>query len=267
MIPKEFVGLILFKVANALHHAHSFRFSDDSRGIAHLDLSPGNILINEQLGLIKISDFGVASTLEDMRKKSSVGVFIGKPAYICPELVLNERIDFTVDLYSLGVIIYQLLTGICPNRIPKLDQVPKQDIVKMVTNYQKKPLIPPHEIAKGVDKEISAIVMTMMEYKRENRYSSARKIRDLIGKVIYKDGYGPTEHSFALYLTKIKMSHFINVQKDEFGRINQRKSGRRDYDKSVLDTVEVFDADLEPLWLHNDALKRFSMGENPCREV
>ncbi|MBF0192595.1 MAG: serine/threonine protein kinase [Magnetococcales bacterium] len=265
MIPNEFVGFILFRVANALHHAHTFRFSNGSRGIAHLDLSPGNILINSQFGLIKISDFGIASTLEDLRVKIAKGYFLGKPTYMAPELILHNSVDFTVDFYSLGVIIYQLLTGINPNRIPGFNLVRKEKIADTIAEFQKRPLIPPHQIAKGVDEEISAIVMTMMEYRRENRYSSARKIRDIIGQAVYKRGYGPTDHSFALYLTKLKMLQMVHMQKDATGNLDMRKLGRREYDHKMLEVVEVFDAEAEPLWLHGDAISQLAEGKNPCR--
>ncbi|MBF0273340.1 MAG: serine/threonine protein kinase [Magnetococcales bacterium] len=268
MIPNEFVGFILFRVANALHHAHTFRFSNGSRGIAHLDLSPGNILINSQFGLIKISDFGIASNLEDLRLKIAKGYFLGKPTYMAPELILQNRAntaDFTVDFYSLGVIIYQLLTGINPNRIPGFNLVRKEKIADTIAEFQKRPLIPPHQIAKGVDEAISAIVMTMMEYKRENRYSSARKIRDIIGQAIYKRGYGPTDHSFALYLTKLKMLQMVHMQKDPMGNLEMRRLGRREYDHKMLEVVEVFEDEAEPLWLHGDAISQLADGKNPCR--
>ncbi|MBF0439303.1 MAG: serine/threonine protein kinase [Magnetococcales bacterium] len=265
IIPNEFVGFILFKVANALHHAHTYRFSNGSRGIAHLDLSPGNILINAQFGLIKISDFGIASTLEDMREKVAHGCFLGKPTYMAPELILHNSADFTVDFYSLGVIIYQLLTGLNPNNIPGLNLVSKARIADTIAEFQKRPLIPPHLVAKGVDEEISAIVMTMMEYKRENRYSSARKIRDIIGRTIYKHGYGPTDHSFALYLTKLKMMQMVHLQQDATDNLHSRTIGRREYDMKMLDVVEVFDAEAEPLWLHSDAITQLANGLNPCR--
>ncbi|NGZ07540.1 MAG: serine/threonine protein kinase [Magnetococcales bacterium] len=265
MVPNEFAGFILFRVANALHHAHTYRFSTGARGIAHLDLSPGNILINSQFGLIKISDFGIASTLEDLREKIAKGYFLGKPTYMAPELIQHNSADFTVDFYSLGVIMYQLLTGINPNRIPGFNLLRKEKIADTIAEFQKRPLIPPHQIAKGIDEEISAIVMTLMEYKRENRYSSARKVRDIIGQTVYKKGYGPTDHSFALYLTKLKMLQMVHMHKDAMGNLDLRKIGRREYDHKMLEVVEVFDAEAEPLWLHSDAIKQLAEGRNPCR--
>ncbi|MBF0181080.1 MAG: serine/threonine protein kinase [Magnetococcales bacterium] len=265
MIPNEFIGFLLFKVANALHHAHTYRFSDGSHGIAHLDLSPGNILINGQLGLIKISDFGIASTLAEMRAKIAKGYFLGKPAYMAPELIEHDIADFTVDFYSLGVIMYQLLTGINPNRIAGLTQLPNQEVASVIADYQKRPLVPPHRIAKGINQELSEIVMTMLEYKRENRYSSACRLRDLVGEVVYRHGYGPTDHSFALYLNKMKMIQLVHLQRDETGNLDPVKIGRREYDMKMLEMVEMFDAHAAPLWLHGDALAQLAEGRNPCR--
>ncbi|MEO5331117.1 MAG: serine/threonine protein kinase [Magnetococcus sp. YQC-5] len=265
MIPNEYIGFILFKVANALHHAHTFRFSNGCRGIAHMDLSPGNILINSQLGLIKISDFGIATNLEEMREKLAKGIFLGKPLYMAPELLLHNSADFRVDFYSLGVIMYQLLTGINPNRIPGIKPSKSNPASASIAEFQKRPLIPPHQIAKGVDEQLSSIVMTLMEFKRENRYSSARKLRDIIGQTIYKSGYGPTDHGFALYLTKLRMIQMINAHRDSSGEVDSRKIGRREYDQKMLEMVEIFDADAEPLWLHGDAIRQLANGANPCR--
>jgi serine/threonine-protein kinase len=110
------------QIANAVDHAHT-------NNVIHRDLRPGNVLINEQ-GLVKVADFGTSRVLEIAAHGTTV---IGSPPYMAPEQFHGKAV-FASDIYSLGVTMYQMLTGMLPYATPsrlKNPRIPKavNDIV------------------------------------------------------------------------------------------------------------------------------------------
>lgn len=90
----------------ALHFAHG-------EGIIHRDLKPANILIHEN-GTLFVTDFGIARLLDDVTFTASLGQALGTPLYMAPEQITNGQISAATDIYSLGIILYQMLTGDVP---------------------------------------------------------------------------------------------------------------------------------------------------------
>lgn len=101
-LPIEIAVIITLQVARALNHAHF-------RGIIHRDIKPANIMISKQ-GEVKLMDFGIAhaDTLSDL---TETGTGLGTPSYMSPEQILGEKLDARSDIWSLGVVFYQMLTG------------------------------------------------------------------------------------------------------------------------------------------------------------
>ena len=83
-------------------------------GIVHRDLKPANVLINQE-GLLKIVDFGVAAAQrEGDTQLTKTGYVIGSPKYMAPEQILGKKVDERADIYALGVMLYEMLTGVPP---------------------------------------------------------------------------------------------------------------------------------------------------------
>ena len=97
---------VIFELANALHHAHE-------NGIVHRDIKPANILfrVDEQA---VITDFGVAKAINSGTKMTATGLSIGTPRYMSPEQTRGKEVDGRSDLYSLGIVFYEMLTGTVP---------------------------------------------------------------------------------------------------------------------------------------------------------
>lgn len=110
---------IILQVAYALHHLHS-------HGVIHRDLKPDNILITEE-GEIKVIDFGIAQLHEEKPSPASSSPFVGTPNYMSPEQKDNSSaVTFTTDIYSMGIILYELILGKLSYGLISLTGLPKQ---------------------------------------------------------------------------------------------------------------------------------------------
>lgn len=104
-IPIKTLIEISMQIASALDYAHNM-------GVVHRDIKPDNIIFNEQQSSIKIADFGIAHLADSSeQEKTQAGAILGTPRYMSPEQAKGEAIDGRSDLFSLGVILYELLTG------------------------------------------------------------------------------------------------------------------------------------------------------------
>jgi serine/threonine-protein kinase len=104
---------IAAQVANALAAAHKL-------GIVHRDVKPGNIMITAEGG-VKLMDFGIARLPDGMRTKT--GLLVGSPLYVAPERIVGRTVDGRSDLFSLGVVLYEMLTGVHPFKRPGVTEV------------------------------------------------------------------------------------------------------------------------------------------------
>ena len=111
------VGAIIAQVGEALDYAHS-------RGIVHRDVKPSNVLMDER-GNSLLSDFGVAKLVEGTQHFTQTGSIVGTPAYMSPEQGLGLKIDRRCDIYALGIILYEMVTGRVPfeAETPTLNEV------------------------------------------------------------------------------------------------------------------------------------------------
>jgi len=105
LLPVNTVFDIIVQVAEALDYAHN-------NNVVHRDIKPANIIYDEATGTVKVTDFGVAHLTDASRTRT--GTILGSPSYMSPEQLAGKRVDGRSDLFSLGITLYQLLTGELP---------------------------------------------------------------------------------------------------------------------------------------------------------
>jgi WD40 repeat protein len=158
LAPREGVSLLV-KIARAVHHAHQ-------RAILHRDLKPGNILLDTQ-GEPHVSDFGLAKCLDSADGLTVSGAMLGSPSYMSPEQAAgqSERLTTASDTYSLGALLYQLLTG-----RPPFEAATPMATMKRV--MEEEPRIP-SALNSTVDRDLETICLKCLEKDPQRRYASA----------------------------------------------------------------------------------------------
>ncbi len=144
-----------------------------SANIIHQDINPGNILYNPATCQIKIIDFGISTMFpKENPMIKSPDLMEGTPAYLSPEQTgrMNRMVDFRTDYFSLGVTLYELLTG----RLP----FDSTDPNKLVYFHLATRPIPPHELSPDIPRPVSAVVMKLLSKTPEERYQSAVGLRE-----------------------------------------------------------------------------------------
>lgn len=145
-------------------------------GIIHRDLKPANILIDDD-GLLKIVDFGVAAArTSGDTQLTKTGYVIGSPKYMAPEQILGKEVDERADIYSLGVMLYEMLTGAPPYS--------KGDQMSVMYQHVQGKAPPPHEVNKDISQELSDCVVRCMAVDKNKRYVSMEAVHDTFIKFL-----------------------------------------------------------------------------------
>jgi formylglycine-generating enzyme required for sulfatase activity len=145
---------VVFQVGDALAYAHR-------QGMIHRDVKPGNILMAEKDWAL-LSDFGLAKMVEDSLQLTATGASVGTPQYMSPEQAQGLAVDRRTDIYSLGVVLYEAVTG----RPPFGTDSPMAVILRHINE----PLTPPHTLRSDLPKELERVILKALAKSPADRY-------------------------------------------------------------------------------------------------
>ncbi len=145
------------QVGDALDYAHS-------QGIIHRDVKPSNVLVDERENCMLV-DFGIAKIVEGSANLTQTGGILGTPAYMSPEQGRGEPVDHRIDVYALGVILYEMATG----RVPFKAETPIAVLVKHMTD----PLSPPRIVNPNLPEAVEKVILKAMAKNPDNRFATA----------------------------------------------------------------------------------------------
>jgi tetratricopeptide (TPR) repeat protein len=170
---------IALQICDALEHAHA-------NAIVHRDLKPDNVLLSDsgELSNVKLADLGLALPA-DAARISRAGLIVGTASYMAPEQALGQPVDARTDLYSLGVLLYELTTGRLPFK--------GEDPLTIVSQHVHAPVVPPRVIRADIPRRLEALILKLLAKDPNQRFSSASETRAaLIEAISDADGVDET---------------------------------------------------------------------------
>jgi|GEM_PF-630623 len=239
-LPPEHCAWVVMEVANALDAAHRQK---DAQGqalqIVHRDVSPSNMLCS-YAGEVKLCDFGIAKATTS-RVQTRTGVIKGKVKYMSPEQALGRKLDHRSDLFSLGTVLYEMLTLEAPFAAPT-----EVELIFAVRDAHKRDA---RTVVRTIPAEINAVVDKAMTKSRSQRYQSGKEMAHDLRRFLddYKPGY--------------RRSHFARFMRQEFAEEIEKEL--RLLEDFVIEDVDVnkFGENLIADALGPDALyKEFTAG-------
>ncbi len=163
-VPPRIAGLIALEVVRGLEAIHD-------RGTVHRDLKPANILVS-RAGEVKITDFGIAFEPGNP-ELTRTGIVLGTPAYMSPEQLMGERLETRSDLFSLGVILYEMLTGCRP--FPAFEDDAEAEA--MLSRMRRERYAPPDRTTPGIPRAMARLVRRLLRARPRQRVQSASELR------------------------------------------------------------------------------------------
>jgi len=166
LLPRREVVRIVSAVASALDYAHA-------NGVVHRDIKPANIMILKN-GEVKVADFGIARVMAS--SKTQTGVIMGTPSYMSPEQIAGQKVDGRSDLFSLGVVFFELLTGEKP--------FAGESIATLIYNITTTPPPALKNLAPDIPEPFNAVVARMLAKDKEQRYQQGKDIVSALNELL-----------------------------------------------------------------------------------
>jgi len=159
---------ILRQISGALHYAHQL-------GIIHRDVKPSNVLMADQKWAL-LTDFGLAKMVESSEQLTRSGVGVGTPAYMSPEQGQGEKVDARSDIYSLGVMLYEMVTG----RVPYDAETPMAILLKHISA----PLPLPRSVNPDIPESVERVILKAMAKSPDDRFQTAEEMMKALDQAL-----------------------------------------------------------------------------------
>ncbi len=206
-LPVDVAAVIGLQIARALDYAHF-------RGIIHRDIKPANIIISHQ-GVVKLMDFGIARdhSLSDL---TETGTGVGTPSYMSPEQILGDKLDFRSDVFSLGIVLYQCITG----QKPFVEDEARTVMQKIRLDRY----VSPRRIVSSVPRSMERILARCMEKVPASRYPSTQGLIDDLMEFL--SGRIGISHNARLVLFLRDTGVISEMEAEEILKAGATRSGR-----------------------------------------
>lgn len=172
-VPPPQVFAVMHGVLQALDYAHR-------HGIVHRDMKPENVLISEE-GMVKVTDFGIARLVDDSGPggtATKTGTTVGTPQYMSPEQVASSKVDGRSDLYSAGVMLYELVTG-----QPPFTASDEDGPFTLMAKHVQAPPKPPSVFRPGLNPALEQLILKSLAKRPEDRFQTGQEFDLAISRV------------------------------------------------------------------------------------
>ncbi|TET63575.1 MAG: PEGA domain-containing protein, partial [Candidatus Stahlbacteria bacterium] len=184
-VPHDIALAIAHEISQGLNHAHK-------KGVVHRDIKPANILISYD-GMVKIADFGLAQA-QDLTSITITGSIVGTPAYMSPEQAAGKKVDHRTDIFSSGVVIYEMITGVKPFRGENYSSV----IHEILTVKPPKPA----DANPVITREVNDIIEKMLEKNLDKRYQHISEVCEDISSYSRRKNIEISRNSIGEFINK-----------------------------------------------------------------
>jgi serine/threonine protein kinase len=227
LIDTKVLHSILFDIGSALKIAHNAK-------IVHRDVKPANILIEKKSGIAKLSDFGVIKAPFSMATQE--GMTLGSPGYMSPEQIDGTGVDCRSDLFSLGIIYYQMVTGVHPFIRETLQQTLYATLMGEYTPIRK--------LRNDIDSETEKLISKMLKVSRDDRVGNAEEFLELLARcsAAGTTSQGIFKPGSAIIRTIQPVINIIKKTDDVITSTAQNKIVRNVLDKSTTTAKKAFTA-------------------------
>ena len=188
----EQVRLIGKQIASGLAAAHRI-------GLIHRDIKPANIWLESETGKVKILDFGLVRATDADPGLTCTGMIAGTPCFMSPEQARGSELDFRSDIFSLGCVLYEMLTGELPFR--------SANVLATLQSIRTDSPEPPHAIGASIPEDLSTLVMCMLQKSPADRPSNSASVVEALGLPISEWDFEPT---FAAATVKPSLRSSLN---------------------------------------------------------
>ena len=230
-IPVEVALFIVRDLADALGYAHRVKLPNGDVGLIHRDVSPTNVLVSYE-GLVKLIDFGLAKHAT-AQGKTETGVVIGKVAYMAPEQCLCEPLDHRADIYSVGSVLFELLSG---RRLRE-----GEDFEQLASQLRLPPDKLPGDLRDDVPPEVDRIVARALAPVPAERYPHAEGLRDDLAAVLATLNPRISRDTVAAFLKQLFMAEQVSETELAQGLLTEAAPPRPD--SAITGAIDTGDFD------------------------